>query len=272
MGKKYISEHIMNDTARTDASSRAAPASRPIQFRHVLAMAMVMTGISAAASIGPAFAQAATEHQVASYLRRNPEVITDAISIMQQRAANDQQAVLARTAGPVSAKIAAGDAKVPFMGNPRGRAVVEYFDYNCGYCKKFAKDTATPMLAQDRNLKLYLVLTPILGEGSQRMAEYAAAAKIQNRFGPAHEFLIAQRAPTVQEAEAIRPRLIAAARLDKDAFDRAMSDGSAKAIVAHNLALSQRAGVRGTPMIYANGHVVPGAIDASQLRQMLAAR
>lgn len=243
-------------------------------FRHVAIAAMAMTTVGGIASISPALvpgADAASEAQIRSVLERHPDLVLAALNTLQQRQEKVQGAKLLATAGPVSEAIIAGDDQVAFLGNPRGQAIVEFFDYNCGFCKRFASDTAAPLLQTSRNVKLILVQTPILGAGSQRMAEFAAAARMQGQqaFYRAHEFLIAQHATTLESAEALRPQLVKSAELDQAAFDRAIADGSAKAVVDHNARLAQKAGVTGTPLIYVNGHVSAGAIDLAPLKAYL---
>lgn len=247
----------------------ASMAARGIGFRSVAPALVLLTGGSAMATVMPAYAQKVTERQIVDVLAKNPEIVQRAMLALQHQQQVEQAQQLLTAMKPVSERIIAGDGRIPFIGNPKGRPVVEYFDYNCGYCKKFSKDTATPLLAKNRNVRLNLVLTPILGPGSERMALYAAAAKLQNRFAPAHEFLIAQKAQTVAEAESFRARLIIAASLDKAAFDKALTDGSAKAIVAHNAKLAQQAGVTGTPMLYVNGAAAPGAISLPEIEALL---
>jgi protein-disulfide isomerase len=241
-------------------------------FRHVAIAALVMTGAYSVATVAPAVAQSQTgDEQIHRALLAHPEWIAEAMNSLQQKQQQDRVSALLGTAKPVSDRIIAGDKQISFLGNPKGtKHVVEYFDYNCGYCKKFATETATPLLAKDKDVKLYLVHTPILGPGSERMAEFAAAAQIQGKFAPAHEFLIAQHATTVEAANALQGQLVSTAGLDKAAFDKALTNGTAKAIVDHNSKLSQQAGVSGTPMIYANGKVAPGAIPMDALEQYLA--
>src|SRR3546814_12340590 len=67
---------------------------------------------------------------------------------------------------------------VATVGNPAGKPIIEFFDYNCGFCKRFHSETATPLLAAG-DVKMILVHTPILGPGSERLAEFAAAANLQ---------------------------------------------------------------------------------------------
>jgi protein-disulfide isomerase len=146
--------------------------------------------------------------------------------------------------------------------------VIEFFDYNCGYCKRFSRGSVEPLVAAG-DVRIDLVQTPILGPGSRRMAEFAAAAQLQGRFAQAHAYLIEQHAPTKADADALRPMLIRTAGIDPAKFDRALSDGTAARVVEHNADLAKRGGVTGTPLIYANGRVFRGYVDLETLRSAL---
>lgn len=206
--------------------------------------------------------------QIAAAIRKYPELITEALETMQSRQRDEQAKQLAQTVKPVAEKILAGDTKIQFLGNPSGTAIIEFFDYNCGYCKRFHAETATPLLAEGRT-KILMVHTPILGEGSERMAELSAAAGLQGKFEAAHDFLMERSAKSVEDANAMIPDLIKATGLDKARFEKALTDGSAKAVVDHSIELSKTAGVSGTPLIYANNQAIPGAIPLGPLKQTL---
>jgi len=233
-----------------------------------LAAALASTAIGAAQ---PAIAQntSITKEQVAAVLRENPELVVEALQAAQAKQQAAQTQALAASAKPVADQVIKGDTQVAFVGDPNGKPIVEFFDYNCGFCKRFHAETATPLLAKG-GTKIFMVHTPILGEGSVRMAEFAAAANLQGKFAAAHFFLIKQSAHTVAEANALMPELIAAAGLDKSKFDKSLADGTAKAQVDHNDKLSRTAGVAGTPMIYTKGQAIPGAIPLTNLEQLLA--
>lgn len=205
---------------------------------------------------------------VSKVLEDDPTILMKALERLgqeQQKAARDESA---KTALPVVREILKGDSRIPAIGRAGAAEVVEFFDYNCGYCKVFGEKTADPLVAEGR-IRLHLVQAPILGEGSRVMAEYAAASQIQGRFAEAHSFLLKQKAPDAAAAEALRPRLIEAAGLDGTRFDAALSDGSAKSLVDHSMSLAEKAQLRGTPLIYAGGEIHAGAIDRATMEALI---
>src|SRR5580700_7260081 len=82
------------------------------------------------------------------------------------------------------------DPEIPSLGNPDGDlTVVEYFDYQCPYCKKMAPELAQ-FVREDGKLRLVLKDWPIFGEISKSAAKLALAAKYQSKYAEAHEALI----------------------------------------------------------------------------------
>lgn len=239
-------------------------------FRATLVAALSLTALASAVVIAPAYAAAMSANAVEAAIEANPEMVGNALMKLQARGQAEEQKRASATVEPVARKVLRGDAMVATIGNVRGKhRIVEFFDYNCGYCKVFATKSLTPLLASDPQAVVHLVQTPILGPGSRRMAEMAAAAQLQGlvRFKAAHEWLMGQHAPTLAEAEALKTGMIAAARLDRTAFERALADGSARRIVDHDAALAKEAGINGTPVIYAGTTVFKGAIEPGVLKQ-----
>jgi protein-disulfide isomerase len=243
-----------------------------MKTNHALAAgAILLAATSSLATLAIGMRLGDTDARIQDALTRHPEYVGTALQALQETAQRRQQDDLTATAGPVARAILKGDPLIPSIGPASATPVVELFDYNCGFCKAFSSRTAEPMLAQKR-IRLLLVLTPILGPGSKRMAQFAAAAQIQGRFEQAHRFLILQHAPKLEDADALRAQLVREAGLDPVRFEHALSDGSADRIVEHGYLLAMKSGLTGTPLIYAGGHALPGAIPTEQLAALIRAR
>src|SRR6516162_6330905 len=105
------------------------------------------------------------------------------------------------------------DPEIPALGNPQGDlTVVEFFDYQCPYCKKLAPEIAQ-VLREDGNIRLILKDWPIFGPPSTSAAQLALAAKYQNKYEAAHDALIGA---TVKLTDADIPELLAKAGVDVD--------------------------------------------------------
>src|ERR1700730_11501334 len=82
------------------------------------------------------------------------------------------------------------DPEIPSLGNPNGDlTIVEYFDYQCPYCKKVAPELAQAV-QEDGNVRIVLKDWPIFGELSTSAAKLVLAAKYQDKYSQAHDALI----------------------------------------------------------------------------------
>jgi protein-disulfide isomerase len=204
-------------------------------------------------------------------LIKEPELIANALQAAQSKQAQEAQA--AQVAAAQAAVQAAGrakiDPKVPSIGPDDGKMVVEFFDYNCGHCKNFASQTYVGVNTARKDVRWAFVYAPVLGEGSVRLAEFAAAAQLQGKFELVHHYLLAQQQSftTAEAADAIRKQLIAATGLDRARFDAALKSGEARAIIDHHRTFLEQAQLKGTPMIVTGTTYIPGFVPAEVLLQ-----
>ena len=121
------------------------------------------------------------EQRVREYLLRNPEVIMEALRILQERQRAAEAEGLKRTIAERSDEIL-NDPAAPVGGNPAGDVtLVEFFDYNCPYCRRVAP-TVAELEEADPDLRLVYKEFPILGPGSQFAARAALASRKQGKY------------------------------------------------------------------------------------------
>src|SRR3954469_10065725 len=161
------------------------------------------------------------------------------------------------------------DPDVPATGNPEGDiSIVEWFDYNCPYCRKIAPEIQQ-VVQDDGKVRLVLKDWPILGEVSKFAARMALAAKYQDKFLPAHEAMIGVSSkltePRIRE-------LLAGAGIDMDRLNRdATTNAKAiDAILARNGDQAVAFGFRGTPSFIVGKFRVPGMLTMAQFDQVIA--
>jgi len=205
---------------------------------------------------------------IRDYLVNNPDVLRDAIEALDKRdkaaAEADRQKVVANEAGPLfSSKYQAT------IGNPQATAtLVEFFDYNCHFCKGALPDI-TKLIKADPNLKLVLKDFPVLGPGSVEAAKVAIAARNQlpgDKFWAFHSKLLATRGP-VGKAEAL-----AVARelgLDMDKLAKDMESPDIKAGLDETMQLADALQINGTPTFVVGQDVVVGAVGYEQLKDKI---
>ena len=122
------------------------------------------------------------ERIIREYLIKHPEVLQEAIAELEKRQAKSE-AEKNKTAIKDNAEALFNSPRHVSIGNPKGDVTfVEFFDYNCGYCKRAMTDMMTLMKA-DPNLKVVLKEFPVLGPGSQDAAKVGVAVRMQDKTG-----------------------------------------------------------------------------------------
>ncbi len=161
------------------------------------------------------------------------------------------------------------DPEIPPAGNAHGDVtIVEFFDYNCPYCRKLAPELAQ-VVYDDGKVRMIFKDWPILGPVSVYASRLALASKYQGKFAAAHEALMGTSSrltePRIRE-------LLSGARID---VDRALKDMAANAatidaILKRNNAQATAFGFNGTPAFIIGKFRVPGALTMAQFDQAIA--
>lgn len=203
--------------------------------------------------------------RVRAYLLANPEVVIEAAQRYQERQQVAQAETVRQTIASKEADILR-DPTAPVGGNKAGDvAVVEFFDYNCKYCRAVAS-TLTEVLRADPELRLVYKEFPILGPGSEAAAKVALAAARQGKYDQVHQALMTI-APPVTEETALKAA--AATGLDLDRLKREMSDPAIAESIASNHALAAELAINGTPAFVIGDELVPGAVDKGTLEGLI---
>jgi protein-disulfide isomerase len=172
-------------------------------------------------------------------------------------------------ADTLSREAALHDPDIPDLGNAQGDlTIVEYFDYQCPYCKKAAPDLAQ-VVREDGKVRIVLKDWPIFGPASAYAAKMALASKFQNKYEEAHDALIAAKAKLT---EAAVDDLLAKAGVDvgRATADRAAHQQEIDALLARNDAQARAFGFRGTPGFIIGTFRVPGSLNADGFKQAIA--
>jgi protein-disulfide isomerase len=207
------------------------------------------------------------EQRVRTYLLEHPEVIADAINRLQERQAQQDTA-------QVTAELKAHadevfrDPDSPVGGNPDGDVtLVEFFDYNCPYCRQMAP-VMTQAETDDPQLRIVYKEFPILGPGSVLAAKAALAANKQGKYVAFHRALYQIRGP-VEESKVLDAA--ATMGLDVDRLKADMQDPAIAGVVDRNLKLAQALRISGTPGFVIGDQILVGATDLKTLQAALQA-
>jgi protein-disulfide isomerase len=161
------------------------------------------------------------------------------------------------------------DTEIPVLGNPKGDiTIVEYFDYQCPYCKKISP-VLDQVLKDDGKVRLVLKDWPILGDPSGYAARLVLAAKYQNKYEAAHRALIVKVGRLTEGAidEALTQ---AGVDVVKAKADLAANKAAIDAVLKRNNEQAEAFGFRGTPAFVVGTFRVPGGLTAEQFKLAIA--
>jgi len=160
------------------------------------------------------------------------------------------------------------DPEIPVLGNPQGDlTVVEYFDYQCPFCKKLAPEIAQ-VVRDDGKIRLVLKDWPIFGPVSKSAAQLALAAKYQNKYQEAHNALIGAKEKL---SDANIPELLTKAGVDveKAKQDLQAHQKTIDDLLIHNNAQADAFGFQGTPGFIVGFFRVPGVVEMKVFKQII---
>jgi protein-disulfide isomerase len=208
------------------------------------------------------------ERIIKDYLLSHPELLQDVMSELEKRQAA-AEAEKHRTTVKENSDVIFSSPRQVTLGNPQGDVtVVEFFDYNCGYCKRAMSDMLE-LMKGDAKLKFVLKEFPVLGESSVQAAQVAAAVRMQDKTGGKkylefHQKLLTGRGP------ADKARALAVAKeigLDVARIEKDMSSDEVKATLEESFKLAEALGLNGTPSYVVGGDVVVGAVGLNTLKE-----
>ena len=209
------------------------------------------------------------EKIVRDYLLAHPEVLEEAMNELSKRQAiadaEKHQANIAK-----NADIIFNSPRGVTIGNKDGDVTfVEFFDYNCGYCKHAMGDMLN-LLKTDPKLKVVLKEFPVLGPGSVEAAQVAVAARMQDPTGKKyldfHQKLLGGR------GQADKARALAVAKevgFDMPQIEKDMKSPEVRATLEENFKLAEAMGMNGTPSYVIGKQVVVGAVGLEGLKEKI---
>ena len=229
-------------------------------------VALLLAALVPATLSAQSLDEARVRELVLETIRQNPEIVLEAVSILEQRQAAEkadaQNLVLSS-----QKELLERDPNAPVLGNPEGDVtVVEFFDYNCPYCRR-AMPQVQGLMDGDANVRLVYREWPILGEGSVFAAKAALAARVQGKY---EEFHWAMMGMNGRAEEASVMRIAAAIGLDVDQLRQDMESAEVAEHIATSMRLSQSLGFNGTPSFVIGPSLIPGFVEQSQLEDYVA--
>lgn len=212
--------------------------------------------------------RAAFRAEIRAYLLENPEVIMEAVAVLDQNRAtreaeNDRLLVQAN----VDALFEDGYSWVG--GNPEGDiTLVEFMDYKCGYCRK-AFDEVEELISSDGNIRFIVKEFPILGPQSTLSSRFAVATKLlagDDAYQAIHTALMTYNG---EVNEAALTRLAEPLGLEADKILAHMDSEEVSQILAANRALARKMAISGTPTFIMQDQMLRGYVPLNSMRQVV---
>jgi len=237
--------------------------------RLTIATCVVLTlGVNAGHAQSFSDAQrAGIEKIIRDYLVQHPEVLQEAIAELEKKQAADE-AAKHQAAVKDNAETIFDSPRQVVSGNPKGDVTfVEFFDYNCGYCKRAMADMFD-LMKNDGKLKIVLKEFPVLGPGSIEAAKVAVAVRMQDKGGKKymefHQKLLGGR------GQADKARAMAVAKdvgLDMARLEKDLASDEVRATIDESMKLAEKLGLNGTPSYVIGKEVVVGAVGLDALKE-----
>jgi protein-disulfide isomerase len=205
---------------------------------------------------------------VKDYLLKNPEVLTEVIGELEKRQADAQR--VAQAGALKETRQTLLNAPHSFIvGNPSGDVtLVEFFDYNCGYCKKALADVQT-LVKSDPKLRVVLKDFPVLGPDSVEASRVGLAARKQLQADKLFDFhmkvMESRGRVNGERAMAVAKEMgLDMARLQKD-----IEGTDVRNALQENMGLGDKLGLTGTPAFIIGEEIIAGAVGLDPLKQVV---
>lgn len=211
----------------------------------------------------------AFREEVRAYLLENPEVLMEAIAVLEEREAAAQASADVNLVRDYADALL-NDPKDWVGGNPDGDVVmVEFLDYRCGYCRR-AHDEVAELLESDGNIKIIVKEYPILGEDSIKASRFAIATLQQ--AGDAAYKKVADELMQIrgQMSDGNLRKVANRLELDADSILGAMDSDEVTAVIAANHALGREMQINGTPTFVVGDQLLRGYLPLDGMRDVVA--
>lgn len=159
------------------------------------------------------------------------------------------------------------DPDVPEAGNPKGDlTIVEFFDYNCPYCKK-SNPFLERVVKEDGNIRLVYKDWPILAKSSMYGARLALGARYQDAYLKVHAALMDIEGYGIKEDKMLAAVKAAGVDTVKLEADIKAHETDISALIKRNMTQADALGLRGTPVYLIGPYIIPSALDYEGFKQ-----
>ncbi|MER8956686.1 DsbA family protein [Mesorhizobium sp. M0833] len=253
-------------TKPRDAGRYCSGIARALLFAGLTGWFLLNPGFQAIqANAAGEMSQDQFDQRIHDYILAHPEVLVQALKSLDQRQ-READAAQARQVLKARADDIFRDKQSPVGGNAEGNVtLVEFFDYNCPYCRQMAP-VMEQAAADDPQLRIVYKEFPILGPDSVFAAKAALAADKQGKYTAFHKALYGSK---TRVTEAAVLKIAAEAGLDVERMKGDMRQPDIQALIDRNMELAQALRITGTPGFIAGDQIFPGATDLATLKKLI---
>lgn len=240
-----------------------------LMYKRMIRLALIpLLALSALSAQAHDMTEEEVNRLVRSYLLENPEVIIEAINILQQREQAQQQANEGQTLSQLGDELT-GSENDPVGGNPDGSiTLVEFFDYNCGYCKR-ASSTVQSLVDANPDLRIVYKEFPILSETSvtAARASLALSALYPEKYEVFHHRMLDYPGSLRQDSDVWK--VIADMDVDVEAVREESQASWIQETLSRNQQLARQLNVTGTPTFIVGDSVLRGAYPQADIQKAI---
>ena len=209
------------------------------------------------------------EKVIAKWVEVNPAAIIQSVVSMQQKAAEKQQNEAQKNISSKQSELFKGKNDPAYAPKGYDVSIVEFFDYNCGYCKK-VQTSVEELIKQDKKVRIIFKELPILGQSSVELSKVSIAVNIVSAesYLGFHNAIMKGNPRTKEDALAIAKGLGIDTKKVEKALESKKSEIEAQ--IKTNQELASTIGINGTPAFVIGENLIPGALDTAALKERVA--
>lgn len=238
-----------------------------MNFIRTMAAGALFSIAGASAAYSEDFSKPEIEQIVRDYLLKNPELIQEALVALEQKRRDEENVARAETIKSQS-QILFNSVHQADLGNPKGDVtLVEFFDYNCGFCKRAFPDMVR-LMEEDPNLRIVMKEFPVLGQGSVEAAQVSVAVQQTDpeKYLDFHATMISHRG---QATKAVALNVAEQVGLNRAEIEKLVEGNEINIPIEEVYALANGLGLTGTPSYVVGDEVVMGAVGYDALREKI---
>ena len=210
------------------------------------------------------FSKEEIQDMIYEYIMKNPEVILKSVDNLRKQM--EESSIESDNFLITEFTNFANDNKLPNFGKSDAKVIiVEFVDYNCGYCKQ-SLDAIVKLLESNLSLKVSFRDYPILSQSSIIAAKAALASMQQNKYFEFHSELLSTRGNLSEEKIFDIAKTL---NIDIEKLREDMKDPMVDLIIQENENLAKKLNIRGTPTFIINGKLYAGALEFDKLKALI---